>query len=250
MKPISSAPVLLALALLAAACTPPGTTADRKSDDPKTPSNGATPGESASKTPDISTVPADLKHDAYSYNGFGRTKAVTYLFTKVQGDKPEEGTQSAELKEVKDGAAAFTVNRTGSLEAIGREDLLVKKDGVYLVSTSLGSPKDPVMLMPATIKPGSVWDYSYELTTSSGDKMSFKGKARAMQMEKVTVKAGAFDTLLVNETAEMNRGGVKGTVSSKTWYAKDVGVVKMKMEVKDSGGKIVTSTIELSNTGG
>lgn len=251
MKPISSVgPLLFSLALLSLGCTPPSTTGATPPDSKNSTGTSAEPGKTTENKPDPGSVPSELKHDGFAYNGFGRTTPVSYLFSKVQGDKGEKGTQSAELKEVKDGTAAYTVNRTGSLEAIGREELLVKKDGVYLVSTSLGSPESPVMLMPASVKPGTVWDYSYELTTSGGGKMSFKGKARALQNESLKVAAGTFDTLLVSETAEMNNAGTKGTVSSKTWYAKDIGVVKMKMEVKDQTGKIVTSTIELSSTQG
>lgn len=201
------------------------------------------------------TVPDELKHDGYAYNGFAKTTPLTYLFTRLEGDKPEEGTQTSELTSVEKGQAAYSVKRTGALMAIGDEDLMVKPDGVYLVSTSLGSPEKPVMLMPAEVKPGTVWDYDYELNTTTGSKtanskMHFKGKAKAEKEEKVKVAAGEFDTLMVSETADMDNAGVKGTVSSKSWYAKGVGVVRMKMEVKDSKGRIVTSTIELSGAGG
>lgn len=203
----------------------------------------------------IESVPAELKHDGYAYNGFDRSTPLTYLFARIEGDKPEEGTQTSELTSVEKGQAAFSVKRTGSLMAIGNEELLVKADGVYLVSTSLGSPEQPVKLMPSEVKPGTVWNYDYELNTTTGSKtgtskMRFKGTARAEKEEKIKVAAGEFDTIQVTETAQMDNAGVKGTVSSKSWYAKGVGVVKMKMEVKDNKGRIVTSTIELSGTGG
>ena len=203
----------------------------------------------------VQSVPPELKHDGFEYNGFDRTAPLTYLFALVEGDKPEEGKQTSELKSVEKGQATYSVKRTGSLMAIGDEELAVRPDGVYLVSTSLGSPQSPVLLMPAVLKPGTVWDYNYELNTTTpsktgGSKMHFKGKARVEKEEKIKVAAGEFDTLMVSETAEMDNAGAKGTVSSKSWYAKGIGVVRMKMEVKDSKGAIVTRTIELSDTGG
>ena len=203
--------------------------------------------EGASAVP---TVPSDYKHDAFQLNGFDRDKPLKYDFVQVVGESPKSGSQSCVLKSVDDKGARYTIKRGEALEAIGDEELLVNAGGVYLVSTSLGSPKEPVLLMPAKVGVGTVWDYDYVLTMQSGDSLTFKGKAKVEKDEKIKVPAGEYDCILVSETASMDRGGNKGTVSSKTWWSKGTGVVKMKMEVKDAKGKIVASTIELAGTGG
>ncbi|MBS1723267.1 MAG: hypothetical protein JSS66_09980 [Armatimonadetes bacterium] len=192
------------------------------------------------------SIPADLKHEAYAYNGFERTKGLKYLISRIEGEKPEEGTQVSEFKGLANGAATYLVKRQGSLLFMGDEELIVKPDGVYLSSSAAGSPKQPIRVMPAKVDPGTVWDYDYELTTPANGKATFKGKARVEKIEKVKVAAGEFDGLLVVETATMEMSTGKGTVSSKTWYAKDVGVVQMKLEVKDPNGKIVKTSFELA----
>lgn len=210
---------------------------------------GSTTKNGETKVPDSSSIAAELKHDAYSYNGFDRMTQLSYLFSQYQGDAAKTGFQTSVLKSVSPDVASFSVKRSGSFDLVGDEELEVRADGVYLVSSDQGSPAKPVRLMPASVKVGTVWEYDYAL--SKGDiKMNFKGKARAEKEVKLKVSAGEFDTLLVSETAQIDKGGTKGTVSSKTWYAKGIGVVQMKTELKDSGGKIVTSTIELSGTGG
>jgi len=236
-------PYLLTLAALAVGCN--------NSPAAKVEGTGGTSkgGSTADGTPAPPTVPADYKHDAYQLNGFDRTKPLKYNFVQVVGESPKAGTQESVLKTVDDKGAHYTVKRGGALDAIGDEELLVNAGGVYLVSTSLGSPKEPVLLMPAKISVGTVWDYDYVLTMQSGDSLTFKGKAKVEKDEKVKVPGGEYDCLLVSETASMDRGGNKGTVSSKTWWSKGTGVVKMKMEVKDAKGKIVASTIELAGAG-
>lgn len=192
-------------------------------------------------------VDSALKHDAYQYNGLDQTKALKYLFSQVQGQKATEGEQTVTLTKSSASEADFEVKRTGSLQVLGDQTSRVMADGVYLVSTTLGSPSKPVMVMPAKVEPGTVWEPVYALEATGGTKVQYDGKARAERIEKVKVAAGEFDALLVTETAKMDNGGNKGTVSSKTWYAKGVGIVKMRMELKDASGKIVTSTVELSD---
>lgn len=236
------------LALVMGGCNP---TAKPLEPGPKS-GNGSTEngGKDGSTAPtDASSIASELKHDAFSYNGFEGKKKLTYLFSQYKGETPAPGSQTSVMKSATPTVAAFSVKRSGSLDVIGDEELEVRTDGVYLVSTEQGSPAEPVRLMPSVVNVGTVWNYDYALTTAGGIKMGFKGKARAEQEVKLKVKAGEFDTMMVSETAEMDKGGTKGTVSSKTWYAKGIGVVQMKMELKDNTGKIVSSTIELSAVG-
>ena len=232
-------------------CNPPASPIANpsvKSD--STPGTGTTgTGSEKANTPVPSPIPTQLQHDAFMYNGFNKTTQLSYLFSQYQGDTPKTGFQTSVVKSVAPSLATYSVKRSGSFDLVGDEELEVRPDGVYLVSSDQGSPSKPVRLMPATVRIGTVWDYDYILT--KGDvKMSFKGKARAEKEVKLKVTAGEFETLMVSETAAIDKGGTKGTVSSKTWYAKGIGVVQMKTELKDSNGKIVTSSIELSGTGG
>lgn len=216
-----------------------------------TSTSNSTSGDStkAGGAPSTTSVPVDLKHDAYSYNGFDRVKPLTYLFAQVQGDKPTTGTQVSELKTSDKDSATFLTKRTGSLEFLGEDEVLVKSDGLYLVSTSQGKPEKPVRQMPAKLTVGTVWDYEYNLLSNAGKKMYMKGKARVEAEEKIKVTGGEFDTLRVSETANLDNDGSKAEVAMKTWYAKNLGIVKMKMELKTSTGRLITTTMELSGTG-
>jgi DUF3108-like len=237
----------LGAAVCLAGCGPSTTQANTSSGQGG--ASAGTPGPNATSEPPAPTVPEALKYASYVYNGFDRSGPLTYLFAKIQGDQPTEGTQVTALKSVKDGIASFEVTRTGSLQRLGDEDLLVKPDGIYMERSSVGTPSAPVKVMPTDFKIGTVWDYDYVLNTPDGKKIRFKGKGRVEKEEKVKVAAGEFDTLMTTETATMDNDGVKGSVSSKSWYAKDIGAVKMKMEVKDSKGQILQSSLELAKVG-
>lgn len=240
---------VLAMALSLTACQQQSNSATP----PTGPSAKGTPGSEPGKSSDSPsvalTVPEDLKNDAYRYIGFDKTTPVKYLFSRVQGSKAEEGTQVCEVKSVDKDTVTIQVKRSGALEDLGTEEFLVKKDGIYLVSTLKGKPDAPVMQMPAKLEVGTVWDYNFPLSGEGGSKMTLSGKARVEAQEKVKVVAGEFDTIRVSETANLDNNGAKATVSMKTWYAKDIGVVKMKMEMKNQSNNIVTSTMELSSTG-
>ena len=248
-KPVALICSLAALALLTAGCQPKGAAGT-----PPTGGSGDTASSSAGGNGQGSSeatvqVPESLKHDAFRYIGFDHKKPLKYSYVKLQGTAPEEGSQTCVIKSADKDAADVLVERDGSLKELGTEEFQVKPDGIYLVSTQQGKPDKPVMQMPAKLPVGTVWDYKFPLTGKSGEKMTLTGKAKVEAVEKVKVEAGEFDTIRVTETATLDFNGKPSTVSMKTWYAKDVGIVKMKMEMKNEKGDIVTSTMELSGTG-
>ncbi|MCW5937690.1 MAG: hypothetical protein KIT11_10345 [Fimbriimonadaceae bacterium] len=241
---------LLLLAASLAGCAPKDDTGIATGAEPKTESTSGAAGTTSgteTATPDVSAIPEELKHDAYAYSGLSVQKPEKYLFARVEGEKPEAGTQTTTFKGMKDGVATFSVSRDGSISNLGTEEMEVHKDGVYLVSSSLGKPEKPVMVMPANLKPGDTWSDKYELATAADDrKIQFTGTSKVEDGGKVKAAGKEFDTLVVVQTLDMNNAGTKGNVSSKTWYAKDIGVVRMRMELKDDKGKVVASTIELA----
>jgi hypothetical protein len=194
------------------------------------------------------SVPEALKHEAFQYFGLGNPGPVKYTFVRVEGDKPEEGAQTAELKAVERDSAAFVVRRDGALTALGTEDIVVKPDGVYLVSSTLGSPEKPVLVMPAKLDPGSTWGGDYVLRSSDGSEIKYKGKSKIEKRENVSIGGKSYETVMVSESAELEIAGSKRTVSGKTWFAEGVGVVRMRLEVKTPDGKLVKSSIEIAES--
>ena len=192
------------------------------------------------------TVPDSLKHEAFEYFGLGNTGPVKYTFVRVEGDKPESGTQSVELKAVGDGIADFVIRRDGALSALGVEDVQVKPDGVYLVSSTHGSPEKPVMVMPSKLEPGATWGGDHTLKSPDGSEVKYSGKSKFEKKETLTVAGKSYETILVSESAELELAGSKRSVSGKTWFASGVGVVRMRLEVKTPDGKLVKSSIEIA----
>lgn len=239
----------LALGIVAFGCQ--NGAAPTASGDPKSPTEAGAKPEPAK--PSFSDVPETLKHEAYAIYGFGAEGPLEYEFVRAEGQPPVPGTQDNELISVKDGEATFSITRQGALSALGGEEWAVKADGVYLVRSDLGTPEKPVLAMPADAKPGAVWDSDYVLTDPAGSKITFKGKSKIVGNEKAKVKGGEFDAVLVTQTGSITSKDMSGTVSSKTWYGKGLGIVRMRMEVKqttgEKAGKIVTSTIEYIGKG-
>jgi hypothetical protein len=237
--------VALALGLLAVGC--------QNGASPTASTDGKSPSEAGAKPepakPSLADVGEALKHEAYALYGFEAGGPLKYEFVRAEGQVPAAGTQSNQLVSAKDGEALFSVTRDGAMSALGGEEWSVKADGVYLVRSDLGAPAKPVLAMPADAKAGTVWDTDYELTDPAGAKISFKGKSKIVGSEKVKVKGGEFDAVLVTQTGSIKSTSMEGTVSSKTWYGRGVGVLRMRMEVKQPEGKIVTSTIEYVGKG-
>jgi hypothetical protein len=200
--------------------------------------------EAAEKAP--KSVPESLKHEAFLYFGLGNTGPVKYTFVRVEGDKPEAGTQSVELKAVGDGSADYVIRRDGALSALGVEDVQVRADGVYLVSSTLGTPEKPVLVMPSKLEPGSTWGGDHTLKSPDGSEVKYSGKSKFERKETLTVAGKSYETVLVSESAELELAGSKRSVSGKTWFASGVGVVRMRLEVKSADGKLVKSSIEIA----
>ncbi len=236
-------------ALVVVGCSKPSTSVSPPGSTGASDTKATSGGTNSSDKPSVASIPADLKNDAFAYSGLGRDKPKTYLFSQVGGSQPQEGTETTELKSIAKDGATFTVTRTGSLASLGSEEELIQSDGLYLLSTSLGSPPKPARVLPAKMAVGDTWNYDYVLKNEGQPDISFKGTGKALQVEKIKVPAGEFDALVVSDTVVMDKGQGKETVSSKTWYAKDIGVVKFKLEVKGKDNKVLTSSVELSKVG-
>jgi hypothetical protein len=230
----------LLLAMLVAGCGPAATNEAKPSPTADSKTGG---GETAS-----AEIPAALQHDAYTYNGLDCKDELVYEYIAQKGAEPLEGRQFVEGPEQKDNKALFTVKRSGSLSELGDDEVEVREDGVYLVGGSKSRPAKPSLLMPAKLGEGTEWDTDIELADGPG-KVTLKGKNKASAVEKVKVKAGEFDAILVTQDSKLDTSGTKDDVTAKTWYAKGVGVVKMTLELRRADGTIHTSSIELAGRG-
>ncbi len=237
---------VIALASLIALFGCPGPSAT----EPK-PGEGGTKTESGKEVP--KEVSANLKHEAYQWMGFGRLEPFTYELTRMEGAPPAEGTQTLSYLAGDDKAAKFQFVRTGGLAQLGDEEFELRPDGIYQTAMPSGALAKPGLLMPADVKTGSSWKSTFDVAATDGKKFNFDLTNKAERIEKVQTKGGEFDALLIVSTGKINiTEGEKTTsnaVSSKTWYVKGLGHVKMTLEVKLEGGVNNKSTVELVKAG-
>jgi hypothetical protein len=103
-----------------------------------------------------------------------------------------------------------------------QEQVVVAADGVYRVSGA-GKQINPLLcILKKDVKPGDSWECD-----SQSENGQIKGKF-TVSVEKVQVPLGAYEAKVVRGSS-FDFGGQKTQV--ETWYAKDVGVVKHRVQV-------------------
>jgi hypothetical protein len=243
-------PSLLLLALFVVGCNAPAATAQKEGKGTDGASQKTSEGTATEPAPAPKEVAASLKHDGFVWMGFEKTEPVTYSLIDLEGANPKIGTQTIRLTDATDKAAMYQITRSGGLETLGSEDFEIKPDGVFQTRMSSGTLEKPFLMMPSKVEVGTAWTGSFSTTDTQGRKIEFKVNNKAERMEKVKTKAGEFDSLLVTTTGTMTvtTDGKPETnqLSSKTWYSKAVGQVKMTLEVKKAGGQNVKSSVEMA----
>jgi len=235
---------LLAVSFALVACSPKeakeGTTGTTGS--PSTSTTGSeTPPE-----PKVSEISEDVKTDAFRYLGLDVETEQSYVFAQMPNQTPQEGTQKVVYKGVVDGAPTFTIERTGALATLGNEDVAAKPDGIYTLTSQLGKLTDPILTLPAKLDVGATWKSDYQLEGQDGKPIKFTSTSKVERQEKVKVKAGEYDTILVTMNATVTMGDQKATVNGKSWYAVGVGTVKLELSGKSGDGKPISALIELA----
>jgi hypothetical protein len=236
-------PLLALLAALAASCQPAAPAAKAGVD-----------GEDSAPAAKIEDISSEVKTAGAEYLGFPREGVLTYKYSQLEGMAAERGEETTKLASTKDGKAVFEITRSSALAMLGSETVELRKDGVYMVRTSLGEIDAPALTMPADVKVGSKWSSSLKLTRPNGDLMSMTISYEALREEKIKVEAGEFDTLVISGKGEVSvapKGGEKRSSpwSSQLWHAKGVGHVRMMQDAKNSEGEPVKQYMELVKQG-
>jgi len=208
-------------------------------------------------TPEKKEVPIEvgskLKHQAYEWMGLDRTEPFTLEMADVQGAPAAEGTQTLKIISSDDKTAKYQITRDGSMAKLGDEELEVREDGVYQTSMPQHTLAEPVMVMPADLGGGKSWTSKFNSTGPAGQKVEFTINNKAERIEKVKTKAGEFDSLLIISTGSMSVTAdgktEKTNLSTKSWYSKGLGNVKMTLEVKKADGTSNKVTVELVRAG-
>lgn len=238
---------LLALLLVGGCGTTAGVDDKPGGSPPTTSKQGETPSPDTTIRDETARkpLPAALQHEGFRYSGLGAEKATRFAITRSDVPEPTVGEQSAEATSVGETIAMFSVRRTGGLAGFGTETLSVERDGVYLVSTSAGKI-DKMIVFPADFKVGAEWKTKATLETAAGQKMRLEGTYRVVRSEKVDTPTGKVDALLVTSEGSGDVDGKKLRVTGKTWYARDIGQIKMELETNMEGAAPQKMSVRLA----
>lgn len=238
------------LALLVIGCNQAPTTAA------KTPEPAKDAGATPKAAPTLSSVPEELKTDGFQYYGLGSTKTLTYAM-KTEGSS-RTGTQSVTMKEMLDGTTPImTVSRDGALLDMGKEEIAVKKDGIYMVSGSFGPVSPEMMVLPAKLDLGTTWTVKSTMKSEPSREIEMSSTFTVTAKEKVKVEAGEFEAIKVVAKGtikqKIDEGGgkireVTTPLNADAWYSKEIGTVKLSATTTTKDGKPQTSVVELAKT--
>jgi len=228
----------LALAILAGllvgGCTPETET---KATSGGSSGSAGSAGTSGANSAD-SQVPENLKHAGYWYSGAGNAKPVKFKLTYPGEKDPTIIEQTIKFSKLEKGNASFDVLRTGpKADLLGNEVSVVQPDGVFTVTSTKGRLDKPILGLPADLKVGTKWKrvgkliepVSMTTTETSED-------CEVVAEEKVTTAGGTFDTLKVVTKGYFKQVNIKQDITSTSWYARDIGLVKLEFAVKDKNG--------------
>ena len=203
-------------------------------------SRSTTSGDDVKEAPP--QIPANLQNDAFHYYSLSRTEPANYQVT-IADRAPDTGTETVKFIGMENGKAKFDIDRTGALEQMGSEHVTLDDKGVTIKSTSPGTLQTPFIDMPSSLKPGSHWTTDYTVKLDGQGTLHDHSTFTVVGPQKVTVKAGTFDALLVESTGSDSQDGTNYQIKTQSWYVKDRGAVKIVVStVRDK--KTTTLSIE------
>ncbi len=192
----------------------------------------------------LDRVPADLRHEAFEYYGLGAGKEVEFKVVASNRSEPMTGGMSISLAEVKDAEAKFRVTYSGALAPQGRQELVLKKDGIYVVRIADNALPAPILELPAQLTPGKTWKTAVSIDLPSGQKAEIERRFKIIGPAKVKVQAGEFSAIKIQGTGTTVVDADRYSSTVTGWYVKGRGAVKVVDDSKKPDGTKLTVTIE------
>lgn len=217
--------------------TPTATTASTGSE-----TAGATTG--TTDPAPVADLPQELRHSAFEYYGLENTKPVDMVVEFSTQNQTMTGAQTTSFKEMKDGKAIYTIERTGQLANLGRQEVSLEKDGIYVTDSTIAKV-DHDLEMPSDLAPGKTWT-SRTVVDNPGQKMDVKSTFKVVGTQKVKTKVSERDALLITASGEGTINTDKVRMESQSWYVKGLGAVKSIIKTTYPGGRVETVTIQES----
>jgi len=221
----------------------PDTTSPNGTPTPGTP--GETPTAPVVDTSFLEKMPNELKHDGFAYSGLGNPKPTKFRMTSNDGQPTREGEQVSKFVEMRDGIAVFQVERSGDLSLLGTDELAVAKDGIYALKTSLGELDSRSLELPSDPNVRKFWTNKSKLTQPEKQVVTITGNYTVIGVQRVKTPAGEYDALVLTAEGPIQIGDKRMTMRAKSWYVKDIGVVKQTIERQVGKDKPVLVTLEM-----
>ncbi|HWP30689.1 MAG TPA: hypothetical protein VNK96_03045 [Fimbriimonadales bacterium] len=223
--------------------------------EPQPLSEGATASSNVSetektKTPQVKELasedrthafPSELLHEGARYFGAPFEKPVRYRIKG--GGEALTDTRTVRVVSVENGVAKIEAVWKGKMaERVGTESYEINKDGVYAVSIGGASIQPKSIYLPAELTKGKTWTTKYSFTSPQMGTLSVESKYKVIGKEKVKVSLGAYDAIVVSETGTLRGGNISLNVTSRSYFAEGIGVIKL---VSTQKGKVADQPREI-----
>jgi hypothetical protein len=166
-------------------------------------------------------------------------KSIEY---KVKGFPTGEtnDTRTFTVDSVDGGVVKLHASWAGTLAQYGTEDYESDKSGVRAVKVFGNPVEPPFVYLPIDAAPGKTWSSKYTIVALDGTKIAFDITAKFLAREKVTVPAGTYDALVLEESGTGKGTDIEIKQTGKTYLVEGVGVVKV---VNTQTGKAKGTTL-------
>jgi hypothetical protein len=235
--------VVAAACLLLIGCKPAGPTVASSTGGSTASTSGTGGTTPTAPAPKLSDLPASLKTDAYDYYGLGNDQPISFEWTTSTDTTVHTGSQTFVLKSIGDKEAVFDADRTGGMADLGSEQLALRPDGVYVLSSDKAKITGDRLEIPNELTPGKTWR-NHQVVVLDGRTMDVTNDWKVVGMQKFSTKAGSYEGLLISTTGKGLVDNKKVTIETKMWLVKGRGALKYALTMTMPGGEKRTVTVQ------
>ena len=187
-----------------------------------------------------------LKSDAYAYYGLGNAAPMRLQIAYGEGGGlPTPATRTVIPGKREGDKQTFTLKNEGGTENEGDITLSLEPGGVYAMASTKNKIVPHSVELPAKLDVGTTWKDHTQMTDQ---KIDLQNDLKVVNKERVATAGGTFDDALhVKSTGGGTYRGAPATLTTESWYVRDLGPVKQIVVVTPGkGAKPQTVTIELA----
>lgn len=187
-------------------------------------------------------IPEDLVTDGLKAMGYPFDKVIEYEVNGFPPGSSSTQTLTTTFEAKEDGQNIVTFNYVGEPTNLPSESYALEKDAVYGVAYGGDAIEPKMRAMNSTFAAGDKWAAKGSIQNGT---LLLNTVVKVIGRQKLTVKAGEYDALVIIETGTVKRGSDPPvTFEGKGWYVDGIGFVRKTSTQTDSTGKTSNLTIE------